>query len=59
MSWIKRAIKRPGSFRAKAKKRGLSTKEFARKVLKNPHRYDKRTVRQARLALTLMRMRKK
>jgi len=56
--WIQKAIKRKGSFRAKAEKRGLTTRQFAKKVLANPERYDKRTVRQARLALTLMRMRK-
>ncbi len=59
MNWIKKAIKRPGSLRAKAKKRGLSTKEFVQKVLKNPHLYDKRTVRQARLAKVLMKLNRK
>ncbi len=59
MNWIKKAIKRPGALRAKAKKRGLSTKEFVQKVLKNPHLYDKRTVRQARLAKILMKLNRK
>ena len=57
--WIQRAIKRPGAFRAKAKARGMSTMQFARKVLSNPSAYDKRTVRQARLAVTLSNLRKK
>ncbi|MCS7301450.1 MAG: hypothetical protein NZ556_07845 [Fimbriimonadales bacterium] len=52
-------IKRPGAFRAKAKRRGMTTRQFARKVVSNPDRYDTRTVRQARLALTLMRMKNK
>lgn len=57
--WIQKAIKRPGAFRAKAKKAGMSTQAFARKVLANKDRYDKRTVRQAALAVTLSKMRKK
>jgi hypothetical protein len=52
--WIQRAIQRPGAFRAKAKKAGMSTMAFARKVTASPSRYDARTVRQARLAQTLM-----
>lgn len=56
---IRQVIKRPGAFRAKAKRRGLSTKEFARKVLAHPEDYDTRTVRQARLARTLMGFRSK
>ena len=57
--WIKKAIKRPGAFTAKAKKRGLTTKQFASKVLKNPKQYDATTVKQARLAKTLRTMKKK
>lgn len=56
---IRQVIKRPGAFRAKAKRRGLSTKEFARKVLAHPEGYDARTVRQARLARMLMEMRRR
>jgi hypothetical protein len=54
--WIQKAIKRPGAFRAKAKRAGMSTMEYARKVAANPERYDTRTVRQARLALTLRKL---
>jgi hypothetical protein len=57
--WIQSAIKRPGAFRAKAKRAGMSTAAFARRVLANKERYDKRTVRQAALAVTLMKMRRK
>jgi len=57
--WIQKAIKRPGAFTAKAKKRGMTTKEFSAKVLKNPKRYDTRTVKQAQLAKTLRKMKKK
>lgn len=53
---IGQVIRRPGAFRRKAQRRGLTTGQFARKVLTNPERYDTRTVRQARLAKTLMGM---
>jgi len=58
-NWIQKAIKRPGAFRAKAKKAGMSTQAFANKVLANKDKYDTRTVRQAALAKTLSKMRKK
>lgn len=51
--WIQGAIKRPGSFTAKAKRRKMTVAQFRTAVLKNPGRYDKRTVQQARLAATL------
>jgi hypothetical protein len=57
--WIKDAIKRPGAFTKKAEKRDMSTKEFASQVTSNPDKYDERTVRQARLAKTLSKLRKK
>jgi len=58
-NWIKGAIKRPGAFRAKAKKSGKSTSAFGSAVLKSPGRYSPRTVKQARLAKTLGKMRKR
>jgi len=52
--WIKGAIKHPGAFKKKAEKAGQSTREFARE-----HEHDGgRVGRQARLAETLMSMRK-
>ena len=33
-NWIQKAIKRPGAFTAKAKRAGMTTAAFARKVLK-------------------------
>jgi hypothetical protein len=56
--WIQRAIKRPGAFRAKAKRAGMSTMAYARQVLANPKAYSERTVRQARLATTLDKLRR-
>lgn len=57
-NWIKKAIKRPGAFSSKAKKRGLSTAAFAAKVTKNPSKYSKLTVQQANFAKTLSKMNK-
>jgi hypothetical protein len=39
-----------GVFTAKAKKRGMTAQEFARKVLANTDEYDTKTVRQASFA---------
>jgi hypothetical protein len=58
-NWIQKAIKRPGAFTAKAKKRGLSAAAFAMAVKKNPKKYDTTTVRQANLATTLRKISKK
>jgi len=57
--WIKGAIKRPGAFRAKAKKSGMSTSAYARKVLASGSKASTRTKRQASLAQTLGKLRKK
>jgi len=57
--WIKSAIKRPGAFKAKAKAAGMSTSAYATKVLKKGSTASTRTKRQAALAKTLGKMRKK
>lgn len=57
--WIKGAIKRPGAFKAKAKRAGKSTSAYARQVLKKGSKASARTKRQARLAITLGKMRRK
>lgn len=57
--WIQRAIKRPGAFRAKARAAGMSTSAYASKVLAPGSRADTRTKRQAALARTLSRFRKR
>jgi len=57
--WISGAIKRPGAFRAKAKRAGRSTNAHARHVLRPGSRASTRTKRQAALALNLSRMRKR
>jgi hypothetical protein len=57
--WIKDAIKRPGAFTKKAEERGMTATQFASKVTANPDEYDTRTVRQANLAKTLSKLRKR
>lgn len=57
--WIKGAIKRPGAFTKKAKAAGMSVSAYASKVLKKGSKADTRTKRQAALAKTLGKMRKK
>lgn len=57
--WIKGAIKREGALTAKAKRAGMSVSAYAAKVRANPSRYSARTVKQANLAKTLGKMRKR
>lgn len=58
-NWIQGAIKRPGAFSAKAKAAGMSTSAFAAKVSKPGSKASTLTKRQANLAKTLGKMRKK
>ena len=53
--WIQKAIKKPGSFTAAAKKAGMSTHAFAEKKKHVSGKVGQR----ARLALTLSKMHKK
>lgn len=58
--WIQEAVsEHPGAFSKKAKEAGMSTAELATAVTKNPENYDKKTVKQANLAKTLTKLRKK
>ena len=56
--WIQKAIKKPGSFTAQAKKAGDGVQEFAGKVSANPDKYSSKTRRRAALARTLSKMNK-
>ncbi len=56
--WIDDAIKRPGAFKAKAKKAGKTTSQYAKQVLKKGSKSTERTKRQARLAQTLSKLNK-
>jgi hypothetical protein len=57
--WIQDAIKRPGAFTAKAKRKKMSTSKFATEVLKKDSKYSEKTKKQARLAKTLKKIRNK
>lgn len=57
-NWMAGAVKRPGAFRAKAEKAGMSTQAFARKEAHNPNA-DSRTKKQAVLAQTFARSNKR
>lgn len=46
--WMQRAVKRPGAFRAKAKRAGMSTHAYAEREKNAPGR----TGKEARLAVT-------
>jgi len=57
--WIKGAIKHPGAFTKKAKAAGMSVTAYANKVTKKGSKASTQTKRQANLAKTLGRMRKR
>lgn len=58
--WIEDATKEhPGAFARKAEKAGMSTSKFAAHVKSNPDKHDEKTVKQANLASTLMKLRKR
>ena len=56
--WIGDAIERPGTFTAKAKKKGITSAQLQENVLSNPDKYDEKTVKQANLRKTLVRVNK-
>jgi hypothetical protein len=58
-NWIKGAIKRPGAFTKKAKAAGMSVSAYANKVTKKGSTASTTTKRQANLAKTLSKMRKR
>ena len=58
-NWIKGAIKHKGAFGKKAKKAGMSTSGYAKKVLKKGSKASLQTKRQAKLSQTLATLRKK
>lgn len=58
-NWIAGAIKHPGAFSKKAKAAGMSTSAYASKVTKKGSKASETTKRQANLAKTLGKLRKK
>ena len=57
--WIQDAVKNPGSFTGKAKKRGITTAQLQANVEKNPEEYDEKTRKQANLREPLVILNKK
>ena len=57
--WIGDAIERPGTFTAKAKKKGITSAQLQENVLANPDDYDEKTVKQANLRKTLVKVNSK
>lgn len=57
-AWIQAAIKKPGSFTHQAELAHMKTDQFAKQVLAHPYKYKPVTVRRARLAQTLAKLRK-
>ncbi len=47
-----------GAFTAKAKKKGITTAQLQENVLANPDKYDEKTVKQANLRKTLVKLHK-
>jgi hypothetical protein len=58
-NFIQDAIKRPGAFTAKAKKKGITTAQLQANVEANPDKYDEKTRKQAQLRETLVRLNKR
>jgi len=56
--WIQKAISKPGSFTAQAKRAGMSTSAFRDKVLSNKKGFSSTTAKRAQLAKTLSKMKK-
>jgi len=57
--WIDKAVKTPGSFTAKAKKRGITSAQLQANVESNPDKYDETTRKQAKLRETLVKLNKR
>jgi len=53
------ALKRPGTFTAKAKKKGITTAQLQANVEKDPDKYDEKTKEQAKLRGTLAKLKER
>ena len=58
-NWIKGAVKRPGAFSAKAKKAGMSTAAYAKKVTAKGSKASTLTKQQANFAKNVAKVRPK
>ncbi len=57
--WIQKAELKEGFFTAKAKRKGITSAQLQSNVLANPDKYDEKTVKQANLRKTLVKLNKK
>jgi hypothetical protein len=57
--WIQKMDMKEGAFTAKAKKRGITSAQLQENVLANPDKYDEKTVKQANLRKTLVKVQKR
>ena len=57
--WIQKAIKHPGALTEKAKKVGMTVAQYEKKVLSKKSKASATTKREANLARTLNKLRKK
>jgi len=57
--WIQGMEMKEGAFTSKAKRKGITTAQLQENVLSNPDEYDEKTVKQARLRQTLVKLKKK
>ena len=58
-NWIQGAVKNPGAFTVKAKKKGITSAQLQANVEANPEKYDEKTRKQAELRKTLVSLNKK
>ena len=54
-NWIQSAIKKPGTFTAKARKKGITPAQLQANVEKDPDKYDEKTRKQASFVKLLLR----
>jgi len=57
--WIQKMDMKEGAFTSKAKKRGITSAQLQENVLANPDKYDEKTVKQANLRKTLVKVQKR
>ena len=57
--FIQKMDMKEGAFTAKAKRKGITSAQLQANVLANPDKYDEKTVKQANLRKTLVKLNKK
>jgi hypothetical protein len=54
--WIQNAEIKEGTFTAKAKRKGITSSQLQENVLAEPDKYDEKTIKQANLRKTLVKL---